>query len=38
MTPEELQAYAGMYYSPELETVCTFSVEDGRLMARHPPI
>lgn len=35
MTPEELQAYAGMYYSPELETVYTFSVEDGRLMASH---
>lgn len=35
MTPEELRAYAGMYYSAELETVYTFTVEDGRLMARH---
>jgi hypothetical protein len=35
MTPEELQAYAGMHYSPELETVYTFSVEGGRLMASH---
>ena len=35
VTPEELAAYAGTYYSPELETVYTFEVVDGALMAHH---
>lgn len=30
-----MRAYAGRYYSPELETVYTVVVEDGRLVARH---
>lgn len=34
-TPAELQAYAGRYYSPELETIYTVVVEDGRVVARH---
>jgi CubicO group peptidase (beta-lactamase class C family) len=32
---EELQAYAGRYYSPELETVYTLVLEEGGLVARH---
>jgi CubicO group peptidase (beta-lactamase class C family) len=35
MSPEELADYAGMYYSPELETVYRFTVVDGALMADH---
>lgn len=31
----ELATFAGTYYSPELETVYTVSVEDGKLVARH---
>jgi CubicO group peptidase (beta-lactamase class C family) len=31
----EMRAYAGRYYSPELETVYTVVVENGRLLARH---
>lgn len=34
-TPEELDAYAGSYYSPELRTTYTISHEDGKLVARH---
>lgn len=33
--PAELQAYPGRYYSPELETVYTVVLQDGRLVARH---
>jgi len=32
---EELRAFAGRYYSPELETVYTFAVEDSQLVAQH---
>lgn len=32
---EELEEYAGTYYSPELETALRFGVEDGRLTARQ---
>jgi CubicO group peptidase (beta-lactamase class C family) len=32
---EELRAYTGRYYSPELETVYTVVVQEGRLLARH---
>lgn len=31
----ELQAYTGRYYSPELETIYTLVLVDGRLVARH---
>lgn len=31
----ELQAYTGRYYSPELETIYTVVLQDGRLLARH---
>jgi CubicO group peptidase (beta-lactamase class C family) len=31
----EMQAYAGRYYSPELETIYTVVVQDGKLVARH---
>lgn len=31
----ELESYAGVYYSPELETVYTLVVEDGALEGRH---
>jgi CubicO group peptidase (beta-lactamase class C family) len=31
----ELTAYAGRYYSPELETFYTVAVEDSQLVARH---
>lgn len=34
-TPDELQGYAGRYYSPELETIYTLSVRDGRLISEH---
>ncbi|HUH14152.1 MAG TPA: serine hydrolase [Longimicrobiales bacterium] len=34
-TPEELAAYAGRYFSPELETYYTVAVEDGTLVVRH---
>lgn len=33
--PEGLASYAGRYYSDELETTWTLSVEDGVLTARH---
>ncbi|MDX1647829.1 MAG: serine hydrolase domain-containing protein [Longimicrobiales bacterium] len=33
--PADLQALTGRYYSPELETVYTLSVEEGSLVARH---
>jgi hypothetical protein len=32
---EELRTFAGRYYSPELETVYTFAVEDSQLVAQH---
>ena len=32
---EELQAYPGRYYSPELETLYTVVLQEGRLLARH---
>ena len=32
---EELDAYAGRYYSPELGTSYTLAVEDSQLVARH---
>lgn len=32
---EELRAYTGRYYSPELETIYTVVMHDGRLLARH---
>jgi len=35
LTVEELSAYAGRYYSPELETTYTLDIEDGKLVARH---
>ncbi len=31
----ELAEYAGRYVSPELETIYTFVVEEGKLMAQH---
>jgi len=31
----ELRTFAGRYYSPELETVYTFAVEDSQLVAQH---
>ncbi|MGD8727941.1 MAG: serine hydrolase [Gemmatimonadales bacterium] len=34
-TPDDLQAYAGRYYSAELETFYTFVVEDSVLVAQH---
>ncbi|MFT5143183.1 MAG: CubicO group peptidase (beta-lactamase class C family) [Thalassolituus oleivorans] len=34
-TPEQLAAFAGRYYSEELETFYTLRVEDERLMAHH---
>lgn len=34
-TAEELAAYEGVYYSPELETLYTLEARDGRLVARH---
>jgi CubicO group peptidase (beta-lactamase class C family) len=33
--PAELAAYAGVYYSPELETLYRMVVVDGALVARH---
>jgi CubicO group peptidase (beta-lactamase class C family) len=33
---EDLAAYAGRYYSPELGTTYTVRVADGGLVARHP--
>lgn len=35
VTVEQLNAYAGEYYSPELETAYTIAVEEGKLTARH---
>ncbi|MEZ4699174.1 MAG: serine hydrolase [Rhodothermales bacterium] len=32
---DDLQAFAGRYYSPELETFYTVGVSDGKLMAQH---
>jgi len=32
---EELAAFAGRYFSPELETLWTLAIEDGALQARH---
>lgn len=34
-TPDELTGFAGRYYSPELETIYTLSVRDGRLISEH---
>jgi CubicO group peptidase (beta-lactamase class C family) len=34
-TPEELQAFTGRYFSPELEVFYTVSLEDDRLTIRH---
>jgi CubicO group peptidase (beta-lactamase class C family) len=34
-TLAELQAYTGRYYSPELETIYTIVLQEGRLLARH---
>lgn len=33
--PAELEAYTGRYYSPELETIYTLRVRDGRLISEH---
>lgn len=33
--PEELDAYTGVYYSPELETLYRITVEEDGLLARH---
>jgi CubicO group peptidase (beta-lactamase class C family) len=35
LTPEDLAAYAGRYFSEELETFYRISVEDGKLMANN---
>ncbi|MBW3569500.1 MAG: serine hydrolase [Gemmatimonadetes bacterium] len=35
VSPADLQAYTGRYYSPELETIYAVVVKDGRLVARH---
>jgi CubicO group peptidase (beta-lactamase class C family) len=35
LSADQMQAYTGRYYSPELETVYTVVVRDGRLLARH---
>lgn len=35
LSPEELNVYAGVYYSPELETVYRISVQEGGLVADH---
>jgi CubicO group peptidase (beta-lactamase class C family) len=35
-TSERLQAYAGMFYSVELDTIYTVSARDGKLFMRHP--
>ncbi|HEV3049629.1 MAG TPA: serine hydrolase, partial [Longimicrobium sp.] len=32
---DQMRAYTGRYYSPELETVYTVVLQDGRLLARH---
>jgi hypothetical protein len=32
---EDLEAYSGPYYSPELDAVYTLTVEDGRLVLSH---
>lgn len=32
---EDLSAYTGTYYSPELETIYSIRLEDGKLMAYH---
>lgn len=34
-TAEDLAAYAGRYFSEEVETLYTLAVEDGKLVARH---
>jgi CubicO group peptidase (beta-lactamase class C family) len=34
-SPADLQAYTGRYYSPEIETVYTVVLQEGRLLARH---
>lgn len=35
--PEELAAYAGVYYSEEIDTTYTLYVEEGRLKVRYRP-
>ena len=35
--PEELAAYAGVYYSEEIDTTYTLYVEDGKLKVRYRP-
>ena len=35
LSTEELEAYAGRYFSDELETFYEVTVEDGGLVARH---
>lgn len=36
LSPERLQAYAGTYFSSELNTVYVISAREGRLFARYP--
>ena len=33
---EDLSAFAGLYYSPELESVYTITIADNRLSVKHP--
>jgi len=34
-SPDDLEAFRGRYCSPELETIYTFRVEDGKLVGHH---
>jgi hypothetical protein len=34
-TPEELEEYAGVYHSPEIESSYVVTVDDGHLVVRH---
>jgi CubicO group peptidase (beta-lactamase class C family) len=34
-TPEELEEYAGVYHSPEIESTYVIAVDDAHLVARH---
>ena len=36
LTPEQLMAYTGTFYSDELDTLYTISIQDGKLYARIP--
>lgn len=36
LKPEQLAGYAGEFYSPELKTLYTVSVRDGKLRVRYP--